>query len=73
MKCTAIDKQRRLIRRIRADLLKEEARHRRDGNGVAASDCEGQANGLDGVLESLETLKQYAIAIAEIRIIPVER
>ncbi len=58
-----IIKQKQLVKRIQADLKKEAARLREDGKKVVASDCEGQAEDLNEVLESLTTLGEiYSVA-----------
>lgn len=60
-----IKQQAQLIRRIQADFRKEAHKHRSDGNGLAATDCDGQADALDAVLATLRGvgLAQEALAI----------
>ena len=57
-----IKKQTQLIRRIQADFRKEAHKHRSDGNGLAATDCEGQADALDAVLATLKGVALMAEA-----------
>lgn len=53
-----IKEQSELIRRIQADLRKEGNKRRGDGDGMAATVCEGQADALDAVLATLKGVEK---------------
>ena len=59
-----IKKQAQLVRRIQADFRKEAHKHRSDGNGLAATDCEGQADALDAVLATLKGVDMMTEALS---------
>ena len=55
-----IDNEIQLIRRIKSDLIKEAVKHRRSDRpeaGMAATDCEEQAEGLTSILMTLDAVK----------------
>jgi hypothetical protein len=58
-----IKRQMQLIRRIQADFRKEAHKHRSDGNGLAATDCDWQADALDSVLATLKGVALMAEAV----------
>ena len=59
-----IKKQAQLVRRIQADFRKEAHKHRGDGNNMAATDCEGQADALDIVLATLKGVDMMTEALS---------
>ena len=62
-----LDKQKQMVRRIQADLWKEATRYRDTNNGLLASDYEGQAEGLNDVLASLQHFQNVRDAIRSLR------
>ncbi len=61
-----IQKQKQLVRRIQADLRKEAHALRNKQLDMPASDCEGQAEALDEViqtLEDMERIRSFALLI----------
>lgn len=56
--------QKSLVRRIQADLLREAHKLHQANKHVAACACEGQIDGLDCVLTSLEHLENIRTASA---------